>query len=249
MNSFQRFGIDHLSPSSLLLYRANAGLWAVQYIAKRKDNGNPAMLAGTAVEHGVDALLRGADLPHAKARALNTFDDNIKTGEGWDADSIKDGRARIEPMLATSATWTPPGPLNAWQLKVEFWFDKIPIPIIGWLDFGFDGVDIDLKTTLKCPSEPRPDHVKQVALYRAARGRAGGILYVTPKRHAYYEVDDQMMTDALVDLEAAAFSISNLLARMDGPDDVIKCLYGSIDWDHFRAPKTRVPLADILLAG
>jgi len=130
---------------------------------------------------------------------------------------------------------------------VEHWFDPVPIPVIGYLDFAFDGLDVDLKTTKACPSKPRPEHVRQVSLYRAARGRDGGLLYVTDKKHAYYPVDDQMMDEALMEMHAAALSLNNFLARMDSREDVLRSL--PFDWEYFAAPKTKVPLAELLLAG
>jgi hypothetical protein len=63
--------------------------------------------------------------------------------------------------------------LNLWM--ANHWFDRVPVPLVGYLDFAFTAdIDIDLKTTRACPSWPRGNHVRQVALYRAARspGRA-----------------------------------------------------------------------------
>ena len=89
--------------------------------------------------------------------------------------------------------------------------------------------------------------MRQVSLYRAARGRAGGLLYVSAKRSAYYDVDDEAMEIALETLRADALSLNNFLSRMETKDDVLKSL--PVDWDNYRAPKTKVPLKDILLAG
>jgi hypothetical protein len=116
------------------------------------------------------------------------------------------------------------------------------------LDFAFDsGIDVDLKYTKAIPSSPRADHVRQVALYRAARGRAGGVLYASPKKHAYYEIDDQAMEIGIEELRAAALSLQNFLARMETKEDILKSL--PVDWSDYRAPKTRVSLSEVLLAG
>lgn len=243
MNSFERFGISHLSPSSLNLWRSAPGVFALRYIAGVREPANAAMWRGTAVENGLAAFLRGSDDPLSVA--LQSFDMNAA---GEVTDDIEAERDLMAKALAVAIyQWTAPSPLNATQLKVEHWFDDVPIPVVGYLDFAFDGIDIDLKTTKACPSAPRPDHVRQVSLYRAARGRQGGVLYVTSKRHAYFSIDDDMMERALSDLQADALSLQNLLARCDTKRDVMKSL--PVDWEHFAAPKTRVPLAEILLAG
>ena len=47
------------------------------------------------------------------------------------------------------------GHLTAVQLRVEHFFDPVPIPVIGYVDMAFDGVDVDLKSTKAIPSAPR----------------------------------------------------------------------------------------------
>lgn len=242
-HSFARFGLNHLSPSSINLWIASPGLFALRYIGKVSDKGGAAMWRGSAVEDGIRAVLLGKT-NDAIALAHNSFDMNA---QGESTDEIDAERALIAPMIEQCIKWSPPSALNAVQLRTEHFFDPIPIPVIGYLDLAFDGIDIDLKTTKAIPSAPRPDHVRQVALYRAARGRAGGLLYVSSKRHAYYDVDDESMEIALEELRAAALSMQNFLARMDSREDVLRSL--PVDYSDFRAPKTKVPLSEILLAG
>ncbi len=246
-HSFERFGIQHLSPSSLNTWRSAPGLWARQYIARIKDGGNSWMWRGNAVETGMAALLRGETSGEALNAAYMNFDLNAL---GTSEDGVETERAMIEPMLKQLAKWKAPSELNATQIKIEYWFDPIPIPIIGYLDFAFDGIDVDLKTTKACPKPatgPRPDHVGQASIYRAARERAGGLLYVSGANHTYFEVTDEMMDEALEQMRATALSLNNFLARMDTKEDILRSL--PIDYSHWKAPKTKIPLEEILLAG
>jgi hypothetical protein len=230
-NSFKRFGIDHLSPSSLNLWRAQPGWWVQRYIRRIKDEDNAAMAVGKAVEDGLAVCLRTGVIGLGVNAAIEGYKLNYRGPED------KEREAMIGPMLRVLQKWTPPSELNATQIKIEHWLDPIPVPLIGFVDFGFDGIDIDLKTTKACPSSPRADHIRQVSLYRAARGRWGGLLYVTDKRHAYYEVTDEMMEIGLKDLRSAALSLNNFLARCDTADDAVKSL--PLDWDSFYAPKNK----------
>lgn len=245
-NSFARFGINHLSASQLNLWRGAPGLYLLRYIAKIKDSGNPAMWRGSAVENGLAALLRGQKLPVATEVSHQAFALNAKDYAEQDGDLTTE-RELISPMLTECLKWQPPSDLNATQLKVEYYFDPVPIPVIGYLDFAFDGIDVDLKTTKACPSSPRADHVRQVSIYRAARNRAGGLLYVTGKRHAYFDVNDEAMNDAIGDMQASALSLNNFLARCDTREDALRSL--PIDYDHYAAPKIKIPLEEILLGG
>lgn len=245
---FDRFEIDHLSPYALRLWRSVPGLWARQYIAGEKSETTARQARGKAVETGLAAILHGQSLETAVALAMQNFDLNAVE---LDKEEVADERKLIKPMVATCFYWDPPGKLSATQLRVEIFVDPIPIPIVGYLDFAFDtGIDVDLKTIKACPSKPRPDDVRQVSIYRAARHREGAILYVTDKRRACYEVTDEMAFEALEQIQADATQLYNFLARMETREQVMQCL--PYDPEHWlaggRKPKTKVPLIDALLA-
>ena len=212
-------------------------------MGKVTDKGGAKMWRGTAVEDGFVAALRGGKEPLEVA--LRSYELNCA---GELTDEIEEQRELIKPMLEQALIWQTPGPLNAAQLRVEYHLPQVVVPVVGYLDMGFEGIDVDLKNfTEKCPSAARPEHVRQVSLYRAARDRSGGLLYVASKRHAYYEVDDQSMDIALEEMRAAALSLQNFLARCESREDVLKSL--PVDWSNWQAPKTRVSLSEVLLAG
>jgi len=234
MNPFQRHGIKHLSPSSLNLFIAQPGIWALRYLGRQREAGNVKMWRGSAVESGFVAYLRTGDLEQANEAAARAYwlnvDENNARGEAAGKEA-----ELLQPMLEQCLKWNPPSELNAAQIKVEHFFDDVPVPVMGYLDLAFEGSDVDLKTTAALPSKPRPDHVRQVSLYRAARGRAGGLLYVTAKKHAYYEVTDEMMAPAIAELSEAAVKMSKLLGAFDKAEDIVSVL--PIDYSDFRAPQ------------
>jgi hypothetical protein len=220
-------------------------VWALRYLAKVRDDGSAPMWRGSAVEAGLATLLRGARLDKSTEAALQAFDLN---SQGELTEELEAERDLITPMLEQCVLWKPPANLSATQLKVEYWFESVPVPVVGYLDLAFEnGTDVDLKTTKACPSAPRPDHVRQVSLYRASRGRKGGLLYVTGKRHAYFDIDDDMMARGLSDLECDAISLMHFLSRSPDRWSAIRSL--PMDTDHFMFPKLKVSLSDILAAG
>jgi hypothetical protein len=234
MDAFARFAIDHLSPSSLNLWKEAPGIWALRYLKRVRDEGGAGFWRGTATENGLSVLLRTKDVNEALEAAHSSFDMNTA---GEISEDIEAERALIEPMVRELIRWAPPSDLMASQIKIEHWFDGIPVPVIGYLDFAFECRDVDLKTTKACPSSPRPDHIRQVSLYRAARNRPGGLLYVTGKKHAYFEVDDAQMSQAMADLEEDANRLFNFLSRMNNADDALMCL--PVNKDHWQFPKSR----------
>ena len=243
MNVFDKHGIQHLSPSSLACWRESPGVWSLKYLAGVKDEGGAAAWRGSAVENGLAAMLRGgATLADATAVALQAYEQNA---QGEIADDINAEREMIAPMLAELSKWQPPSNLNAAQIRVEHFMPDIPVPVIGYVDFAFDGIDIDLKTTKACPSTPRPNHVRQVSFYRAARNRKGALLYVTGKKRAYFEIDDAAAERAMNELRADALSLMGFLARVDSPLDAVHILPMNLDDFRF-SDKAKTALEELL---
>lgn len=233
MNPFQRHGIRHLSPSSLNLFIESPGIWALRYLGRTKDGGNPKMWRGNAVEAGYAAYLRKGDFEQALKHARTSYETALRDGQGQQTGANYQGTL-LEPMLKQCSLWEPPSTLLATQIEVQYWFDDVPVPIDGYVDLAFEGVDVDLKTTEKLPSKPTWSHVRQVSLYRAARQRKGGLLYVTDKKHAYYEVTDEMRDEALAELHDAALKLGRLLSAFATPVEVMGVL--PIDYGSWRSP-------------
>lgn len=245
MNSFQRFNISHLSPSALNLWTEAPGIWARQYVGRQKDTANPAMERGTAVEKGMEVLLLGRSVEEAISAAQLSF--SVNAVDTWEPAERTAEYDLIAPQVRECTKWARPSNFLATQQKIEYWLDPIPIPVIGWLDFSFEETDVDCKSTKACPSAPKASHIRQVSIYRAARNKPGGIFYVTKNKHAYFSITDEMMNEGVMEMQAAALSLSNFLARMETKEDVLRSL--PIDYSNYRAPKSKVPLAEILLGG
>lgn len=236
-SAFNRHGIERLSPSSLNLWLDSPGLWSLRYLCNMRDETGASMARGKAVEDGMLRVLYGKTGAVEAAQA--TFDNNM---QGELSEEIDAERALIPGMIEQCQRWKPPGQILGSQLKVEYWFEGVSIPVIGYLDFAFEPIDVDLKTTKACPSKPKADHVRQVALYCAARGRKGALLYVTEKRHAFYELDDLAIGAALQELQAAAQSLERFLSRCTGAEDAIRCLpmnRDSFRWSNAASEKLR----------
>lgn len=241
MTPFDAHGLDHLSASSLNLWMANPREWALHYLAKQEaEEPDPALWRGSAVEAGLACWLRGGSIEQAQTAACESFELNAL---GDLSDEAEAERVLVRRMLDRACSWTAPGDLAASQLRIEHWFDNVSVPLVGFLDFAFADIDIDLKTTRACPSQPRGNHVRQVALYRAARGRRGGLLYVTAKKVAYFEIDDADADAALDDLRDAALSLRQFLAKVQDADEALACLPYNPD-DFRSSPKS---LTDTIL--
>lgn len=218
MSAFQRHNIQHISASSLALFRAQPALWCLKYLAGFKDEAGPAAWRGSAVEAGLTHwLYRRNEQQQALDAAYGLY---LSNAQGELSDEIEAERALISPMFqqAILACKDLPHPI-AKQLRIECRLDGVDVPVVGYLDILTDTEVIDLKTTKACPSEVKPDHRRQVALYVHSRGNkeAGKVLYVTAKKFAIYSVEN--VGEAVEAIRRDALALQRFLGRVkDGPD-------------------------------
>lgn len=230
MNTFEQHNIRHLSASSLNLWREQPGLWALRYLAKVKDEMGAAVWRGKAIEAGVEIWLRKRSAEEAMAAAESTFEANA---QGEVSDEIDAERAMVAPAteIAIGALQDVP-PLLMAQAKIEHWLDGVDVPLIGYVDFIFeDGSLFDLKTTKRIPSEPKPDHARQVGLYMKAREAPGSLLYVSGKKFASHPVPEDSVDTLLAGLRMDALALQEFLGRFETADRAIRSLPMNID--HF----------------
>lgn len=215
-SSFQDHNIRHLSPSSLGLYRSDPGLWARKYLLGWKDDAGPAAWRGSAVETGVAAWLHDLPLDEAITKAHERFE---LDAQGLADDATEKQRALIQPMMVVAAEAALPfsSQRPALQIKIEHWIDGVSVPLLMYLDFGFRDFDLDLKTTERIPSEPRPEHLFQIGLYGAARKRPQKVLYVSAKKYALYDVTEEQSAAAVRDAANAALALERFLSLSSDP--------------------------------
>lgn len=241
---FERHGINHLSPSSLNMYAANPSLWVGRYLMGWKDDMGAAAFRGTAVEAGLDSWLYERDVDKAVEAALRNFALNT---EGQADEEHEAERSNIVPMLqqACLALKDCPTP-NARQLKIEYWANGIEVPIIGYIDYIFDDFGLDLKTTKACPSTPKADHGRQVAVYSKAKEKPFRLLYVTAKKFALYPITDNEAAVHLRDAERQARAIRHLLNKSQDASDAAR--FFAPEFSDFRWSEKTISLADTVYA-
>lgn len=220
MNPFERHGIKHLSPSSLRTYREEPALWVLQYLHGVRDEAGPGAWRGTAVEAGLNHYLLGQPDYAAKAmhvafeeRAAGLADD--KTAK--EREALPMFLAQAREALKDKPTLMP----KDQQFKITLELPGIEVPLIGFVDYLWPDYGVDLKTTMRMPSEPSAAHVEQMACYMRATGKPFHLCYVTPKKWAMHEVSTAMADEAMERVYRGARAIRQLLSLVDGKDDAL----------------------------
>ena len=232
---FAKFGITHLSPSSLNLYCANPALWTGRYLLGWKDESGPAAFRGSAIEAGLDVFLFERKEAEAFQRAQAKFNELV---QGEASEAHEEERLNIAGMLKQAIEAVKPWPLpNGRQLRVEHRIQGVEVPIIGYIDYAFPDFDLDLKTTKACPSAIKGDHGRQFSLYSAARQRPIKALYATAKKHAVYDLAREQAAMHLADLERHARAVRHLLSRANDAKDAYR--FFAVERSDFRwSPQT-----------
>lgn len=210
---------DHFSPSHLNLYSESPAKWALCYLHKVRDE-SPAMWRGTAVEAGIVAYLRLRDLDEAIRSALERFE---LEAQGEVTPEIEKELAVIPGMVEQGSIALADRPFpDATQLKVEHWFDGIEIPILGYVDAIWAETGLEIKTTNAMPSELRESHARQAGFYSICKKRPFDVLYVTPKKHQIFRVEDPQQY--VRRMEWAAHAIVGLLTAFPDRDAATRIL-------------------------
>jgi hypothetical protein len=220
---FTRHGIDHLSPSSLRLFRDNQAVWIGRYLLHVPDEAGPKAWRGTAVEAGLDQVLfLGADHAAAMVMVKRAWD---ARAQGLVDDEVVKEYDQLGAFLtqAIDATKGRPIPLTR-QGKISIRLPGISIPLTGFTDYRWPTYGIDLKTTHRIPSAADPDHVAQMSAYMMDTGLPFSLVYCSTKRWSIFDVTPQMATEGYDRLLDAAHALRSFLDHAaDARDALSMC--------------------------
>ena len=228
----KRFGIRHLSHSSLDLYRSESALWTMRYLCKVYEGTNAAMERGKAVEHGCYLAHPnvGSEFDHPIDEAVREF--NKATALGVNGEARDRERENVAPMVQQYIDLFDGKlpELDGFQRRIEIEIPGCPIPLMGYTDFDFEDVIVDLKTTTRLPSAISSAHRRQGAIYSRASGNRGvDVIYVTPKKSARYRLDDT--TQEWAEICGTAHALFRFLSNFENREEVAAVL--APNYDHF----------------
>lgn len=239
MSVWEIHGIKRLSYSAVDMFRTDPAAWLLRYPLGVRGSTNANMARGNAVEHAIEKYLTdefGCTAEEAVAVAKEEFnretslvvdkEDRQKQLDQLDG-YVRQGIEAFSQFGKPIATQTP--------LEMDI---GIGVPIVGFDDFEFDGkpkLSVDLKTTMRCPSEMPDNHKRQGALYQAMRPEHKIMFcYVTPKKHAVYELNAVEAKELVEDFKIAAKRMKQLLALSNDAKELATIFapsYSSFYWN------------------
>jgi hypothetical protein len=254
-NSFTRYGIEHLSASSLNLWATEPAVWAMERLMGHRSPPSAQMARGKAVEHGVHAGLLDPARPidECAAQAVKAFDRDMAL--------VPDDRRDSERESIPGYVGCGLGELRqygiptAYQDRVELRLDDVPVPVVGFIDWRFDdhGLIVDLKTSERLPSAISLSHARQGAVYARAHGNYGmRFAYVKPaagkkdgRAVIVYELDRIEIDRQLAALRQIALRLERFLALSNDPAELCGLIVPDYERFHWTNPITRARGAEI----
>jgi hypothetical protein len=127
------------------------------------------------------------------------------------------------------------------QGKIEYWFEGVAVPTIGYYDMYWAdaGVLVDLKTCFRLPSQIATNHARQIALYQAALSDniEARITYVTDKKVATYRLENSRAhLDAMRQI---ALTVQRFLAVSPDPQVLAGIVIPDVDSFYLSDPSAR----------
>jgi hypothetical protein len=237
--AFAAHKINHLSASSLNLFAAAPAVWVLEKVLGKRSPVGAAAHRGTAVEDGITLGLNGAPLAECVAVALAKFDKLAALTGGPKKDKERAGipamvKNGLEELLAY-------GPMSSCQGKIEYRFDGLAVPMIGYYDYYWEdhGILIDLKTSFTVPSAIKTPHARQVALYGAALSDNLDLrlTYVSNKKAATYQLENaRQHLDAMRNI---ALTVQRFLALSPDPQVLAGLVVPDVDSFYLSDPSAR----------
>lgn len=201
-SGFSLHNIEHSSASQINQWAECPHMWIAQYLFNRRSAFGAAAKSGVLVEEAiVNVLARGFTADMAIAHAMSEYNKFTALGA---TDSDNNRGAAMSGMILGALDvlkeyGTPDfdkdesGKLKQRKVDLLCRGDGFDIPVIGYLDFVFEkhGVVIDLKSTMRLPSEMSPPHLRQACIYRKAVGNMGvKFLYCTGSKTKVIDCPD-----------------------------------------------------------
>ena len=220
-NPFSRFGIKHLSATSMLQFRNDSALGIVYLVLGIREAGSPAMHRGTAVDEAVGSLLTQSiepDLNQLKRMAANKYRSLIESDPEHFNGRYVEQELRVllrclDVCFPLMCSWEKP---SAYQQEIFLQIDGIEVPVRGFIDLLYPSEVRELKSTVKPKREITQDHAFQVSTYAMAIQQETGewpeacVDYITPDSLQSYALDNvEAQAQEVVE---TAFKIRTLLA-------------------------------------
>ena len=230
-NPFAVHGITHLSHSSLNTWLTDPARFIADKLFGIRDIGSASMHRGTSTEFGLahkyteDAWEIDEDVVLQKFEQLcqDSLIDVADERRNKEKQALKEYNNILNQHFDYIL-------LEDYQKKIEVTFDDIPVPIIGYIDFIFKDIIVDLKTTGRMPSKPTDANKRQMAIYSLAYpDYRADVFYASPKAFNKFIIDENEIKLHQKQIHSLAIGLMKFLAISDDKEELASIIHPNYD--------------------
>ena len=197
--------------------------WLCNYGLKLRSSGSPAMTRGLLSEFGAYyKIKRGMQQKDDKAFS-KVIKHKFKKFKYLDAEKEIDNAIEIAKQFEKVLYERQLRDIVGYQSEMVKKLDGLKYPVRAFTDFEFANIIVDAKSTLRMPSYPKPDHLRQQALYSKLYGKPTALLYATPpkkkdskaKSTMYYELNESDIENGYKEIFNHFKSLENYIIKCD----------------------------------
>ena len=237
-NPFEVHGISHLSASNINLFVTDKAKWIAQYLFKMRDETSPSAIRGNVLEHCLNLIKSNNDeirsgSKYVEHHVLHKKFNMDCVAEGFDLDDEKvqkEADKLFKYFENMNYCFADCKKFNQYQQKIFLNIWDLPVPFIGYTDFITNDEVIDLKTTLRMPSEPSEGHKRQLAMYQMAyQDKNCSLYYVSPTKYRKFRHSKRELQYYSEQTKQICFAIQKFLSISNDKEELASLVYPDYD--------------------
>ena len=224
--------------SSASKFVKNPSEWICHYGLGLRSPSNPAMTRGNLAEFGAYyKIKRGMQQKDGKDFA-KLIRHRFKKLKFLNAEQECDNAILISKKFEEILYERQLRDIKSYQREEVKKVEGLKYPVRMFTDFEFENLIVDAKSTLRLPSSPKIDHIRQQGLYSKLYEKPTALMYATPKKSLFYELTNDDVNIGYNECLNHFKSLENYIIRCNNSlEEAIKItpLYtdpNPFAWDH-----------------
>ena len=174
--------------SSVSKFIRNPSEWLCHYSLGLRSPSNAAMTRGNLAEFGAYyKIKRGMQQKDGKDFA-KLIRHRFKKLKFLNAEQECDNAILISKKFEEILYERQLRDIKSYQKEISKTIPGLSYSIRAFTDFEFEKIIVDAKSTLRLPSSPKIDHIRQQGLYSKLYNKPTALMYATPKKSLFYEL-------------------------------------------------------------
>ena len=209
--------------SSVNKFKHNPSEWLVHYGLGLKVSSSPAMVRGNLAEFGAYYKIKRGMQQKDDKYFTKLLSHKFSKYKFFNAESELYNSIDIAKKFEEKLYERQLRNIVSYQKEKVETIDGLKYPVRLFTDFEYDNLIVDLKSTLRMPTKPKIDHIRQQALYSVLHDKPIALLYATPKKTMWYDLTKEDIKEGYAELVSDFKSLENYIDMCNNSlEDAIK---------------------------